>query len=134
MGPDRCFFGPVAVAPYTDENRAAHGGITCIEECRACGARRTVNRNGWHMEYSPWGETRATRQAQASVELDRALRGLPSPVVVTRGDVRALNTGDIMLDAVNGRFQPSDEAGIIAAAGVLAAALALRSAVTAEDR
>ena len=48
------YTGSVAVYPYTEENRAAHGGVTYHEVCR-CGAERAVNANGLHREYSPWG-------------------------------------------------------------------------------
>ena len=36
------YTGSVAVHPYTEENRAAHGGVTYHEVCR-CGAERAVN-------------------------------------------------------------------------------------------
>lgn len=49
-GPDRCFSGPVS----RDENRAAHGNISYDERCR-CGAVRSVNVNGLHVETGPWG-------------------------------------------------------------------------------
>ena len=45
-----CFGGPVAGA---EENRAAHGGVTCTEYCR-CGARRAANLNGRHVEQGKW--------------------------------------------------------------------------------
>lgn len=50
----RCFVGPVARAPHTDENPAAHGGIEVTETCR-CGATRGVLINGRHEEQGPWG-------------------------------------------------------------------------------
>ncbi len=46
----RGFSGPIA---YARENRAAHGGSTRHEAC-ACGARRSVNVNGLHVEAGPW--------------------------------------------------------------------------------
>ena len=48
------FTGPVARYPYTDENPAAHGNITVIEECEQCGAQRAVNINQNFYEYSTW--------------------------------------------------------------------------------
>lgn len=62
-GDDRTFVFPVAVHPYTDENRAAHGGISWTEECNACGARRAVNQNQAHIEVGPWGLPRIEREA-----------------------------------------------------------------------
>lgn len=53
-GPDRCFFGSVAVEPYTSTWRPAHGGTRHSETCLDCGASRHVNQNGQHAEYSPW--------------------------------------------------------------------------------
>lgn len=44
----------VAVWGRTDENRAAHGGVTYTELCMDCGCARHVNANGSHHEYSPW--------------------------------------------------------------------------------
>lgn len=46
--------GSVAVAPYTEENPAAHGGTCHVEQCEQCSARRVVNRNGSHVEFGPW--------------------------------------------------------------------------------
>lgn len=48
------FNGSVAVRPYTEENRAAHGGVRYIETCQDCGASRECNVNGSHEENSPW--------------------------------------------------------------------------------
>lgn len=62
-GEDRAFVFSVAVHPYTEENIAAHGGISWTEECAECGARRAVNRNQRHIETSPWGLPRAEREA-----------------------------------------------------------------------
>lgn len=44
----------VAVPPYSEENRAAHGNITETQECELCGAQRQVNINQQHVESSPW--------------------------------------------------------------------------------
>ena len=49
----RGYTGSVAVAPYTEENRAAAGNICDRETCR-CGAERYVNRNGRHEELGVW--------------------------------------------------------------------------------
>lgn len=59
-GSRRCFDGPVAVPPYTDENPAAHGNVCVTEECERCGAQRDVNINQRHVEYSTWGQPRRT--------------------------------------------------------------------------
>lgn len=61
-GPDRCFTGSVAVAPFTEEDCRAHGGVTYEEEC-ACGARRSVNANQSFREEGPWGPDREARRA-----------------------------------------------------------------------
>lgn len=53
-GTDRCYYRGVACHPYTDENRAAHGGIECMERCPDCGAERSVISNGCHREYGIW--------------------------------------------------------------------------------
>ena len=50
---DRPSFGPVYRTPFTEENKAAHGGL-CYSEVCACGATRKVNQNGRHFEYAPW--------------------------------------------------------------------------------
>jgi hypothetical protein len=65
---DYGFSCSVAVHPFTEENRGAHGGITYIEECRNCGAQRSVNQNQWHFEFSPHGPSRTDRQAAATKE------------------------------------------------------------------
>jgi len=70
-GEHRGFVVPVAVHPYTDENRAAHGGITYVETCDRCGARRKVNRNWWHVEVGTWGPDRDTRERREREELAR---------------------------------------------------------------
>lgn len=62
-GTTRGFSGSVAVAPYTSENPAAHGCVTCQEECAECGARRSLNVNQRHVEYGPWSA--ATRRRAA---------------------------------------------------------------------
>lgn len=46
-----CFSGPIVSA---EENRAAHGNICRVEECR-CGARRLANINQHHIEQGLWG-------------------------------------------------------------------------------
>jgi hypothetical protein len=54
---ERCFMHGVAAAPYSEENRAAHGSVTLTEVCD-CGMSRQVNRNGHHREYGPWENER----------------------------------------------------------------------------
>lgn len=86
VGPDRGFFDSVAVPPYTEENPAAHGGITYRVACVACGAERAVNVNGNHAEYSPWSPSKAAREeyerrGALARELERyeaVKRGAPS--------------------------------------------------------
>lgn len=70
------FCGSVAVYPYTDENRAASGCITYTETCRDCGAKRSVNANQRHYEYSPWGPSSAEQEASARRERESAERAL----------------------------------------------------------
>jgi hypothetical protein len=48
------YSGPVAVHPYTHENRAAHGAVCFTYRCEDCGAERLENSNGRHSEVSPW--------------------------------------------------------------------------------
>lgn len=47
--------GPVVIEP-DKQNVFAHGGITYVEACTKCGARRRVNSNraGTEHEYGPW--------------------------------------------------------------------------------
>lgn len=53
-GPHYGFQAPVAIWGRTDENPAAHGGVTYTERCLDCLLARHVNANGNHHEYSPW--------------------------------------------------------------------------------
>ena len=62
------FTGSVARYPYTDENPAAHGNITVIEECEQCGAQRAVNINQSFHEYGTWGPSRSMREEQQRQE------------------------------------------------------------------
>jgi len=48
---DRAFSGPVA----DPENRAAHGNICSVDTC-SCGATRSANVNGRHVEQGKWVE------------------------------------------------------------------------------
>lgn len=64
----------VAHEPYTHENRAAHGNITYTETCLDCGAERAVNCNQVHVEFSPWGADRATREESGRIERQAAER------------------------------------------------------------
>jgi hypothetical protein len=67
-GSTRCFMHGVAVHPFTDENRAAHGNICITEACQDCGAERQTLINNRHYEYSPWGPDTATVQARERAE------------------------------------------------------------------
>lgn len=71
---ERPYTGSVAVHPYTDENPAAHGNIVVTEECCACGAHRQVAQNWRHVEYSPWGPSRAVREQREREEQARLER------------------------------------------------------------
>ncbi len=53
-GPERPYFGCVAVHPYTDCQPGAHGGYSVVETCSACGCKQAINSNQHHIEYSPW--------------------------------------------------------------------------------
>lgn len=44
----------VALRPYTEENRAAHGARTVKVVCLGCQAERFENWNGGHVEVGPW--------------------------------------------------------------------------------
>jgi hypothetical protein len=72
-GRDYGFTCSVAVYPYTAENRAAHGNICYTEKCCSCGALRSVNVNGSHMEFSPWGPTQDERERREREEAARKL-------------------------------------------------------------
>lgn len=49
------YSGPVAVHPYTTEDRRAHGGVEHTERCDSCGAvRRRLDNQGW-TELGVWG-------------------------------------------------------------------------------
>jgi hypothetical protein len=48
------FAVPVNTGGVTEENRAAHGGVSYDEICVECKAVRRVNRNGRHFECSAW--------------------------------------------------------------------------------
>lgn len=66
VGESRGFVGSVAEPPYTEENRAAHGGYTATEICLSCGAERSVNHNQWFVEVGTWGPDLATRRRRES--------------------------------------------------------------------
>jgi len=51
-GREHCFRGPVAQGD--NQNQMAHGGISYIETCSSCGAKRSVNQNGLHVEEGSW--------------------------------------------------------------------------------
>jgi hypothetical protein len=63
------FSREVSVAPYTESNPSAHGNITELAECTACGARRLENVNGRHLEVSPWRGSYASREAAAGIHM-----------------------------------------------------------------
>ena len=67
---NKCFRHPVAKPPYTEENRAAHGGVTYMQICALCGAQRPTNENGRHVEVGPWSapaaDSLAHREAVAA--------------------------------------------------------------------
>jgi hypothetical protein len=48
------FAVPVHTGGLTDENRAAHGGVTYEQICVDCKAVRKVNQNGDHLEFGVW--------------------------------------------------------------------------------
>lgn len=62
------YCGSVAVYPYTDENRAAHGNITETQECVDCGVTRLANVNMRHVEFSPWSGLTFIEQREAERE------------------------------------------------------------------
>ncbi len=67
-----CFTAPVAVYPYTEENRAAHGNICYDEICCECGATRAVLQNGSHYEFAPWGPSAAELKRREEEKKERA--------------------------------------------------------------
>ncbi len=117
IGDDHCYTGSVAVEPYTDENRAAHGGITYDIECNACGARRSVNRNQSHVEVSPWRPSREVRRQQAA-RLRASVPAAPAAVIMTCSDgrkVRASVDREGMIALEGSAYSTADERAIIAA-------------------
>lgn len=117
IGDDWGYTGSVAVYPYTDENRAAHGAITIMVECDLCGARRKENHNQGYVEMSPWGPSREARRQEAE-RLQRAIPQAPNPVAVTCGDgrrVRVSVDNDGMILLTGDSYTSDDERTIIAA-------------------
>lgn len=106
IGNDRAFTGSVAVQPYTEENPCAHGNITFTEECTRCGAQRSVNVNGRHREYGPYGPTRARRD---DLERREAARKRNEQESMARK--AALAAGFELIDANLGRLQ-ADGSGL----------------------
>lgn len=94
------FAGPVAQPPYTDENPAAHGNIGVTEECRTCGSRRAVLINGRHAEVGPWGDSLASREAEARSAEARAASALRTtkPLRLRRED-----TGEELVLSLDGK-------------------------------
>ena len=92
IGPARAYTAPVALAPYTEENPAAHGNIRQLVECTACGGRRHENRNQHHREVSPWwdeaGEqAREQRAAQREREEHARHISVIRKAYGSRGDI-----------------------------------------------
>jgi hypothetical protein len=51
----------VAVRHLTQQNPAAHGGVTYRRTCLDCGATRRENSNGREKEYGPWRKAEVTK-------------------------------------------------------------------------
>lgn len=118
-GTDYGYTGSVAVHPYTDENRAAHGCITFSQTCRVCGAERAVNANQGHREYSPWGPSAAERERaerRAAYEARRASED-HEDALIRQHQVRILRTGQYVVQvSVDGRAVWAERNEIEAAA------------------
>lgn len=116
IGWDYCYTGPVSGGEY---NPAAHGCITRTEECRACGARRSVNINQRFRERGCWGPSRAERDEEAR-RMERRAREMSRPAVarVTCADGRAVQVSldEEGLILVTGARHSEDEATAIVAA------------------
>lgn len=95
-GPALPFTASVAFGSGSNYNPAAHGGVSYVETCDACGARRSVNQNGRHSELGHWGADLATRREllAAAARKARELIAAVEPVEFQRGE----ETASIRLD------------------------------------
>ncbi len=129
---ERAFSGPVS----RDEDRRAHGNITQVERCDACGAERAVNVNQLWREEGDWGASRAERQAaaaRAARDADKLAAELAEATATVRhGDGRQLT---LSIDAdgyvvARGSTHTEAEAEMAVSSwpGGLAAAARLRTA------
>lgn len=66
-GPD----GPFSRG-LSGDNPAAHGCISYMETCSACGAERLVNQNQNFFEFDTWGPDRVTRERAEKEAADTA--------------------------------------------------------------
>jgi hypothetical protein len=143
------FVGGVSVYPHTAENRAAHGCVTGTFECCLCGARRRENRNGNHVEVSPWGPSKSERAAQARREVERLVSALDALCAsASRASKKFVSTDGrtlrVCLDAdgflrVEGARHTSEEAQVVCALALECEdfgplALSLRESVAALER
>lgn len=118
------FLGSVAVYPYTEENRAAHGNITVAVECVKCGARQSQNINGNHIEVSPWAGSREERRRIIEKAEGKAYRALQAAkqarLTLVCEDGRKLHVrvshedGCILLDGSPHTSREADEAASVA--------------------
>ena len=119
-GPAYGFSASVALRPYTQENRAAHGGISCTEECVACGAQRSVNHNAGQQEHGPWGESREQREDRARLEaarIERQRLAAEDATFAARARLGAVDYDRVSI-SIDGRpYRYIDHAAIVAAAG-----------------
>lgn len=117
IGDNWGFTGSVAVYPYTDEDRRAHGAITIMVECDSCGARRKENHNQGFVEVGTWGPSRDTRRQEAE-RLQRAIPRPPQALSLTCGDGRKIRVSidkDGMILLSGDAYTNEDERTIIAA-------------------
>ena len=98
------FSGP-SLGP--NECRAAHGGQTEHQECADCGARRSANFNGRHVEFGHWEGSTAERRAgydAARAAYDDALAAAQPRTLHHRHQGHAVQVS-VVFDDVSGRFQ-----------------------------
>ena len=132
------FCGAVSVWPQTDSNPAAHGNITVSVECVRCGARRSENINGHHIEVSPWRGSRAEREAtiRAAREALAKMRR-PDRITLTRGRETAHvwvdAAGDLVSDADDSVMQALPEDFLLAAQAYRRAVVAVADAEAERD-